>query len=237
MLNPVKETEPEDAYNIWAQYYDSQQGNLMLDLDEELFSSLIKNVSTEGKVIADVGCGTGRHWAKLYDKKPLRLIGYDVSDGMLNILKEKFPNAETHKLVTNSLNELKDNTCDLLISTLALAHIKDMKDALIEWKRVLKPGGSILITDYHPEALAKGGNRTFMHNGKQVSVINYIHPLKELFAVAEQLHFEISHPTERKIDDSMKHYYEKQDAVHVFERFKGTPIIYGVIFTTPYAAA
>lgn len=208
----------------------------MLDEDEKIFSSLLKYLSPEGKIIADIGCGTGRHWAKIYDKKPSQLIGYDVSDGMLHILKQKFPHAETHKLLTNQLRELENSSCDILISTLALAHINDLEEAFREWNRVLKDDGSLLITDYHPEALAKGGNRTFIHHGKQVSIKNYVHPLKELFTIAQQLNFEISHLTEKKIDDAMRHYYEEQNALHVFERFKGTPIIYGVIFTKPYAA-
>jgi hypothetical protein len=41
---------------------------------------------------------------------------------------------------------------------------------------------------------------------------------------------------ERKIDDSVKHYYEKQQAIGVYERFKGTSIIYGAHLTRKNAA-
>jgi ubiquinone/menaquinone biosynthesis C-methylase UbiE len=200
----------------------------MLDLDEALFSVLIKDIPFGNKVIADVGCGTGRHWEKLYAKEPSKLIGFDVSEGMLNILKEKYPHAETHKLQTNALGPLEKNSCDILISTLAIAHIPDIESALSEWDRVLKPGGHIIITDYHPEALEKGGNRTFMHEGKMVSIKNYVHPIEQIKVLADKLHFKTASFTEKKIDESVKHYYEKQDAMHVFARFKGTNIIYGI---------
>lgn len=51
-----------EAYDIWSGSYDLQPGNLMLDLDEKIFTSLLKNIDLAEKEIADIGCGTGRHW-------------------------------------------------------------------------------------------------------------------------------------------------------------------------------
>src|SRR6185312_10935044 len=150
-LFPIKETAPEPAYDLWSESYDAQPDNLMLALDEDVFSKLISNSSFEGKIVVDVGCGTGRHWRKIMDKKPARLIGYDVSEGMLQMLKQKFPGAETHKLQDDHLTGLENNGCDVIVSTLALAHILHPENAFNEWYRVLKPGGEIIITDYHPE--------------------------------------------------------------------------------------
>ncbi|HXS37532.1 MAG TPA: class I SAM-dependent methyltransferase [Flavipsychrobacter sp.] len=227
-LFPVKETDPEAAYDLWSQSYDAQPDNLMLALDEAVFSALIGKSSFQGKVIADVGCGTGRHWKKILEKRPSRLLGFDVSEGMLQMLKQKFLNAETYQLKDNHLPGLENNSCDIIISTLALAHIMEPQNAFMEWVRVLKPGGEIIITDYHPDALSKGGNRTFTVNGKMIAVKNYVHPISEIKRIIADLQLEILHFDERVIDDSVKHYYEKQNAMHVFERFKGTPIIYGI---------
>ena len=83
---PLKDKEPEAAYNLWADSYDSQPDNLMLAMDEEVFSGLLNNINIKNKIIADVGCGTGRHWKKIFDQKPKIIIGFDVSEGMLNIL-------------------------------------------------------------------------------------------------------------------------------------------------------
>src|SRR6266852_8386048 len=55
-----------EAYEIWSNSYDNQPGNLMLDLDELIFSSLVANIDLDNKRVADVGCGTGRHWQKIY---------------------------------------------------------------------------------------------------------------------------------------------------------------------------
>jgi len=227
-LFPTKEKDVEEAYDLWSHSYDAQPGNLMFALDESIFTKFIQKVSFQNKVIVDVGCGTGRHWDKLYAKNPMRLIGYDVSHGMLKILKEKYPNAETHRLISNSLEGLENNSCEIIISTLAAAHIEDIEDAFTQWNRVLKPGGHIIMTDYHPNALAKGGNRTFTHNGKLIAVKNYVHPLAKIWGIANKLGFRMEAFKEKQIDESVKHYYEKQNAIKVYERFKGTSIIYGV---------
>jgi len=223
-----KETDPRKAYDLWATGYDAQPGNLMLDMDEDLFAGFLSETIISGKWVADIGCGTGRHWKKIMQKNPERLIGYDVSRGMLDKLKQKFPGAETHVIKDHLLGGLENNSCDLLISTLAIAHIPAIEKALLEWNRVLKPGGELIITDYHPEALAKGGKRTFKHEGRLVAVKNYIHPVEKIRLLVKQLQFKELRFTERVIDDSVKGYYERQNALQLFEQFRDVPIIYGI---------
>jgi ubiquinone/menaquinone biosynthesis C-methylase UbiE len=232
-----KDTDPEPAYDLWSFNYDEQPDNLILALDELLFTDLIKNITIENKIVADVGCGTGRHWKKIIEKKPAQLSGYDVSQGMLNILRQKFPNAITHRLTDQHLPGLADQSCDIVISTLAIAHIENIEEVLVEWSRVLKPGGSIIITDYHPVALTKGGDRTFKHNNELIAIKNYIHPIDMMKQLAAQLQFQVLNFTEKKIDGSVKHYYEKQKALHIFEQFSGTPIIYGMHLKKSHAVS
>ncbi|MCW3090202.1 MAG: hypothetical protein JWP81_1271 [Ferruginibacter sp.] len=226
----VKEKDPATAYDQWAASYDSQPDNLMLALDEELFSSLLDDTEISNKIIADIGCGTGRHWKKILDKAPLKLIGYDVSQGMLEILQKKFPQAETHVLSSNKLRELKDHSCDMVISTLTIAHIDDVQEAMKEWCRVLQPGGDMIITDYHPIALARGAKRTFNDKGKTVSIINHVHPIEKITAIAKQLQLVEKRLTEKSIDETMKPYYDQQKASRLYEVWKGVPIIYGIHF-------
>jgi len=200
----------------------------MLDLDEQVCSELLEQTQVRGKVIVDIGCGTGRHWKKITDKGPARLIGYDVSPGMLHMLLQKYPQAETQLLNDERLTDLGDGVCDLVLSTLTIAHIPRIEAALKEWYRVLRPGGEIIITDYHPEALSRGGKRTFHNGHKLVAVRNYIHPIHKINEIAVKLQMQVIRIQERKVDDSMRPYYEQKNAIPVFERFYGVPIIYGI---------
>ena len=226
----IKEFEPEKGYDIWAESYDDQPGNLMLALDEAVFGSLLEMVPCEGKTIIDVGCGTGRHWKKIFDAQPAKLIGYDVSEGMLKMLQQKFDHAEVHHLLSNALFDTGDHSCDILVSTLTMAHIENAAEAMKEWNRVLKPGGWVIITDYHPAVLEKGGKRTFKEKGKTIGVKNNIHTIAEIAHTAGQLQWKLLRLTEKKIDESVRHFYASQNALAVFESFKGMPVIYGMLF-------
>jgi ubiquinone/menaquinone biosynthesis C-methylase UbiE len=238
LFHPVRqpESEPAEAYDIWAHDYDNQPDNLMLALDGTLCQELLADLPLTGKTIVDIGCGTGRHWPALFNRSPARLIGYDVSSGMLDRLRIKDLRAETHLLSGATLTGLADDSCDLVLSTLTIAHIADLAAALTEWNRVLKPGGDMVITDYHPTALAKGGQRTFRKGERLIAIRNHIYPIPWLISITHQLGLTEITLAEREIDESMRPWYEKQNALPVFRRFLGVPIIYGLHLKKPDAA-
>ena len=95
----------------------------------------------------------------------------------------------------------------------------------------------MIITDYHPLALAKGGRRTFVHLDQTVAVKNYVHTLDNLKSIAAQLGLQVFRSMEKRIDDSVKPYYEKQNALAVFEIWKGTPVIFGMHLIKSHAAS
>lgn len=222
------EKDPAKAYDLWAAGYDAQPHNLVLALDQQVFTGLLQALPLAGKTIADVGCGTGRHWPLLLAGSPQRLCGFDVSAGMLEKLKEKYPQAETYLVADEQLPGLADGSCQVLVSTLTFAHIPGQAAALAEWNRVLQPGADIIITDYHPAQLAKGGKRTFQYEGKTVAVKNYPYSLEQLRRQVRQLGWTEIRFTERLIGEEVKSFYVQQDALDVYEKFKGTPVIYGI---------
>jgi ubiquinone/menaquinone biosynthesis C-methylase UbiE len=217
-----------EAYDAWSASYDSQPGNLMLDLDELLFTDLIKDINLENKRVADIGCGTGRHWQKLYTLKPNLVIGFDVSKGMLHQLNQKFPAAMTQYITDNLLTMAPSGFVDCLVTTLTIAHIKNIDEAIGAWSRITKDGGDLIITDFHPAILAKGGKRSFRYQGKSVAVTNYIHSLKKVKRIFAKYGFSIIKQEEKYVNEEVKHYYESQNALHVYQRYKGMPVIYGL---------
>lgn len=219
-----------EAYDLWAATYDSQPGNLMLDLDESIFCKLLGNIDIAGKHVADIGCGTGRHWPVISKQNPASLTGFDVSAGMLKKLKEKYPLALTHEIVDNNFSTINDASFDVIVSTLTIAHIENIEEAMQAWCRMLNDDGEIIITDFHPDALASGGKRTFKHKNAQISVQNFIHPINTIKQLLLKKNFVAVHEEARRVDESVKNYYEKKDALHVYEKFKGFRIIYGIHF-------
>ncbi len=216
------------AYDIWSESYDCQPGNLMLDLDELIFSALIRDIEFRNKKVADIGCGTGRHWQKLYEKSPSLLWGFDVSPGMLHQLQHKFPDSRTQLITDNLLKPIPDSYFDCLITTLTIAHIKNVEEAVYSWSRVLKGDGDLIITDFHPTMLTRGGKRSFRYEHGSLSVINYIHSLEKLKKIIHKYGLQIIRMEERKVDEEVKSYYDAQNALPVYYRFQGIPIIYGL---------
>lgn len=225
---PVIEKSSSEAYDLWSEDYDVQPGNLMLDLDEMLFTALLSETDIKDKDVADIGCGTGRHWPRIFQKHPFSLTGFDVSEGMLNKLEEKFPDANTHQITDDLFLTVKDASFDTIISTLTVAHIENIEDALNTWSRMLKPEGEIIITDFHPKLLAFGGKRTFKHNNVQLSVRNFVHSISTIKDILKDNGFSVIAEEEMQIDETVRHYYEQQNALPVYEQFKGFPVIYGI---------
>jgi ubiquinone/menaquinone biosynthesis C-methylase UbiE len=235
LFSGQNEFEPSRGYDLWSASYDDQPDNLILYLDDRLFSRLRKMVKLDSTVIADIGCGTGRHWSDILEANPRQLIGFDVSRGMLTALNRKFPGAETHLLRDQSLNPLEAGSCDLLISTLAIAHMPNLESVFTEWARVLKPDGQILITDFHPQALKMGSRRSFNHEGRKLAVKSFIYPVDMVLAKAQTVNLGCEYLEEQKVDESMKSYYERKNAMHAYDRFFGIPIIYGLILKKIHA--
>ena len=224
----LQEKNSVDAYNLWAENYDRQPGNLMLDLDNEIFTLLLAGIDLSHKQVADIGCGTGRHWNKVLACNPESLTGFDVSSGMLDRLQAKFPQANTQVITDNLFTGVADASYDIIISTLTVAHIEDIEQALQAWCRILKPDSDLIITDFHPDAIAFGGKRTFEHEKKQVAVQNYVHYVGEIKAILLKYGFNLVKMEERIVDGPVKHYYAAKNALPVYEKFKGSKIIYGM---------
>ncbi len=225
----ITELASAEAYNLWAESYDEQPDNLMFYLDSQLFAGFLADIDLKDKTTADIGCGTGRHWPKLYHQHVGPLTGYDVSEGMLNRLHIKFPDADLVKIDSDDfLDDTPDGTYDVIISTLTIAHIENLPAALLEWCRILKPQADIIITDFHPLALAAGGKRTFAHHNKLIGVRNHVHQTEMIKSLFIKQGFEVVKEAETVIDTSVKHFYEKQNALHVYQKFEGKPMIYGI---------
>ena len=223
-----KEVEPKKAYDLWAENYDNENGNLMLYFDRILFEDFLAKANLTGKRILDFGCGTGRYWNELLKVYPEKLIGCDISESMINKLKKKFPHCETYIIKNNNLDFLSDLSFDFIISTLVIAHIQNIKEIAGEWNRLLKKEGEIFITDFHPQALNRGAKRTFNNNGKKITIKNFIHPVKKVESLFLSLGFEIVDEEEKIIDENVKEFYEEKNALNIYEEYKNIPMIYSL---------
>jgi ubiquinone/menaquinone biosynthesis C-methylase UbiE len=147
---------------------------------------------------------------------------------MLSKLKEKFPGADVFKISEDAFDYIGDALFDTVISTLTIAHVKDIEATLNAWCSLLKPHAEMIITDFHPKMLAFGGKRTFSHNRKQMAVRNYVYPISTIKDILHENGFKVAAEDEFRIDETVKHYYANRNALPVYKQFKGFPVIYGI---------
>jgi ubiquinone/menaquinone biosynthesis C-methylase UbiE len=224
-------TEIEDVskgYDLWSESYDQDTDNLLVLLDESVFAELLERVSIQGRRVVDVGCGTGRHWVRMLAREPAELVGYDVSSGMLEKLARKHPGAKAHCTRGPALGRTPTETCDLVVSTLALSHIESAAAAFDEWARVLRPGGEVLLTDVHP-AVAVRARTTFRSHERTFSIRRYLRPLETLRAAAVGSGFEIVTLQEIPLSElAPGSLSERTHARAMFEKMKGLAFLYAM---------
>jgi ubiquinone/menaquinone biosynthesis C-methylase UbiE len=196
-------------------------------LEEQVFSDLLASTGTAGRAVLDVGCGTGRHWAEILVSGPSELVGADATPEMLARLRERHPGARTH-VVKGELLPFADASFDVVVSTLTLGHLADLDRAVREWCRILRPGGEVLLTEYHPEAYRRGLLRTFRHQETTFEVENHLHPVAAILAAFERCGLRPTAMVERVVDERARPIYERADALAVWERARGIPLIIGL---------
>jgi ubiquinone/menaquinone biosynthesis C-methylase UbiE len=106
-----------------------------------------------GARVLDVGCGTGQHAAILAEHFGCRIAGVDPSERMLDQARAKLPAAYFRRGVAEEL-PFEDKSFDAVLTMIAVHHF-DHRQAFLEARRVLVPGGRYLITTPDPAAFAR----------------------------------------------------------------------------------
>jgi ArsR family transcriptional regulator len=101
--------------------------------------------------VADLGCGSGLVAARLAPRVA-RVIGIDHSAAMLKAARKRLDAFENVDLRQGELTQLplEDTSCDAALMLLALTYVDDPARALVEMRRILKPGGRAVIVDLLP---------------------------------------------------------------------------------------
>lgn len=98
----------------------------------------------EGRRLLDVGCGTGHHMASLR-KRGFEVAGVDGSEEMIVHARANNPGAQIEHSDVDSL-PFPDSSFDFVLCVEVLRYLPDFTKCVNEIARVLKPGGTCLVT-------------------------------------------------------------------------------------------
>ena len=146
-----------DGYARWAETYDGP--NPLIEAEEPHVHAVLAPLLGPGVRALDAACGTGRHAAHLA-ARGCDVVGVDQSAEMLAVAHTKVPSATFHVGALEAL-PVESDSFDVATCALALCHLPDPSLAVAELGRVLRPGGTLVITDPHPSAAMLGGQAFF----------------------------------------------------------------------------
>lgn len=96
--------------------------------------------------ILDAGCGSGRDVQYLMDYG-LNVVGIDLSEGIINEAKKKVPEGD-FKIMDIRNMTFEDNSFDGIWCCVTLCNLRraELQKTLREFRRILKPKGSLYIS-------------------------------------------------------------------------------------------
>jgi ubiquinone/menaquinone biosynthesis C-methylase UbiE len=118
---------------------------------DEVRDRILQKLEIEGKIVGDLGCGTGFISLGLAAKRPNIVFSLDQSLNMLKELKRESINLGFNNIypIKSSLDDLAlfDESLDAITINMALHHVIEAGKSIEEMYRVLKYGGKLVICD------------------------------------------------------------------------------------------
>lgn len=116
------------------------------------FAQIAANLPAECKTLLDLGCGTGLEFPEIFARFPdIEITGIDLSEGMLEQLKKKFPDKNLHIFYRDYFRfTYPVETFDAAMSSMTLHHFTwEEKVPLYEkTRKAIKPHGVYIECDY-----------------------------------------------------------------------------------------
>ncbi|QNE19193.1 class I SAM-dependent methyltransferase [Kribbella qitaiheensis] len=107
-----------------------------------------------GRRILDAGCGSGPLSVALRDEGAV-VAGFDASAAMLDLARERLgDDADVQVADLRAPLPYADAEFDDVVASLVLHYLEDWTGPLAELRRVVKPGGRLIVAVNHPSAYA-----------------------------------------------------------------------------------
>ena len=149
-----KGEQVERMFDQIAHSYDKLNHRLSLDIDKGWRRTAARRlVPFAPKSVLDVATGTA-DFAILLAKalRPDRLVGIDLSEGMMEIGRGKVRKERLDGIVSLQKGDcmelaFADNSFDAVTAAFGIRNFEDLKRGLREMCRVLKPGGHLCVVE------------------------------------------------------------------------------------------
>lgn len=150
----TKKAEVREMFNNISHKYDFLNHFLSVGIDKLWRKKAIKQLKDiQPKAIIDLASGTGDFALESLSLNPEKVVGVDISEGMLNVGREKMKKKGVDHIVSMQVGDSEnlqfdDNTFDALTVGFGVRNYGDLKKGLSEMLRVVRPGGKLVILEF-----------------------------------------------------------------------------------------
>jgi len=133
--------------------YDGLNRVISFGIDIKWRKKVVKLVKEkQPKTILDIATGTGDLAINLAETNATKIVGLDISSGMLDIGKEKIKNKNLESKIEMILGDsesmpFEDNSFDAITVAFGVRNFETLETGLKEILRVLKPNGTFVILE------------------------------------------------------------------------------------------
>ncbi len=149
-----KKEQVAQMFNRISKRYDFLNHFLSLGIDISWRKKAIKLLEPQSpKHILDIATGTGDFAIQAMSLNPEKIVGVDISEGMLEIGRQKISKKGLQESINLQLGdsenlEFNDNNFDAVIVSFGVRNFEDLNRGLTEMYRVLKPNGNAVILEF-----------------------------------------------------------------------------------------
>lgn len=172
--------DTQQAYNHWAQSYDTDENKTR---DLELVAGQQVLEGADFSHVVEIGCGTGKNTAWLAPKAK-ELTAVDFSEEMMNLARGKVTSPHVRFLPADITQPWHFGTATLVTCSLVLEHIEPIDFIFAEAAKTLAPGGLLYVCELHPYKQLQGSRARFEQDGRTVHVEYFVHHVSEFFQAA-----------------------------------------------------
>lgn len=156
--NLNKKAQVADMFDSIAGKYDFLNHFLSLGIDKGWRKKAIKEIATvHPKAILDVATGTGDLAVAASKLHPEKIVGIDISEGMLEVGRKKITALHLDHIITLQKGDSEalafpENSFDAITCAYGVRNFENLAAGLKEMNRVMKPGGKMAILEFsHPK--------------------------------------------------------------------------------------
>jgi SAM-dependent methyltransferase len=152
---PESRARPTDPprvkdYDSFAGAYTAENESSLWNAYYERPAMLALAGDVAGRRILDAGCGSGPLFAALRDRGAI-VTGFDSSTAMLELARRRLgASADLQVADLGSPLPFGGGAFDDVVACLVLHYLEDWTGPLAEFRRVLKPGGRLIVAVDHP---------------------------------------------------------------------------------------